>query len=142
MRQSQAYATSGRIYPQFIIRVSLSLGQDRANLLFAREYQILAPIGAGGMGEVYQALDTKLDREVAVKVLPVAVTSSADRLARFECEAKVLVSMIIEGPIGNGRFLVGTSALPGLPESEPFLSDRSCLVAWRLPIAGRINPIF
>jgi serine/threonine protein kinase len=56
-------------------------------------YEILAPIGAGGMGEVYQARDSKLEREVAIKVLPVALAQDPERLARFEREAKVLASL-------------------------------------------------
>jgi len=56
-------------------------------------YEILAPIGAGGMGEVYRAKDTKLDREVAIKVLPAAVAEDPERLARFEREAKVLAAL-------------------------------------------------
>ncbi len=52
-------------------------------------YEILSPIGAGGMGEVYKARDTRLDRTVAIKVLPEAFTSDPDRLVRFEREAKV-----------------------------------------------------
>ncbi len=56
-------------------------------------YQVTAKIGEGGMGEVYQARDTKLDRDVALKVLPEAFTSDSDRLARFEREAKVLASL-------------------------------------------------
>src|SRR5579862_550557 len=56
-------------------------------------YEILSPIGAGGMGEVYRAKDTKLDREVAVKVLAAALAQDPDRLARFEREAKVLASL-------------------------------------------------
>src|ERR1700719_4575362 len=56
-------------------------------------YEILAPIGAGGMGEVYRAKDTKLDREVAIKILPEALTRDPERLARFEREAKVLASL-------------------------------------------------
>ena len=56
-------------------------------------YTITAKIGAGGMGEVYRARDTKLDRDVALKVLPEAFTSDPDRLARFEREAKVLASL-------------------------------------------------
>jgi Tol biopolymer transport system component len=55
--------------------------------------EILAPIGAGGMGEVYKARDTKLDRQVAIKVLPAAVSNDPERLARFEREAKVLASL-------------------------------------------------
>jgi len=56
-------------------------------------YEILAPIGAGGMGEVYKARDIKLDREIAIKVLPFALAQDAERLARFEREAKVLASL-------------------------------------------------
>ena len=56
-------------------------------------HEILAPLGAGGMGEVYRAKDTKLDREVAIKVLPDALAQDPDRLARFEREAKVLASL-------------------------------------------------
>ena len=56
-------------------------------------YAVTAKIGEGGMGEVYQARDTKLDRDVALKVLPAAFTSDPDRLARFEREAKVLASL-------------------------------------------------
>ncbi len=56
-------------------------------------YEILAPIGAGGMGEVYKARDTKLDRQVAIKVLPEALAKDPERLARFEREAKVLASL-------------------------------------------------
>ncbi len=56
-------------------------------------YEILEPLGAGGMGEVYRARDTKLDRDVAIKVLPEDFASDPDRLARFEREAKLLASM-------------------------------------------------
>src|SRR5271163_4631482 len=56
-------------------------------------YEILAPIGAGGMGEVYRARDTKLDRDVAIKVLPPSFAQDPERLARFEREAKVLASL-------------------------------------------------
>jgi Tol biopolymer transport system component len=56
-------------------------------------YQLLAPLGAGGMGEVYRARDTKLGREVAIKILPRAFTADPDRLARFEREARVLATL-------------------------------------------------
>ena len=56
-------------------------------------YDIVAPIGAGGMGEVYRAKDTKLNRDVAIKVLPDAFALDADRLARFTREAQVLASL-------------------------------------------------
>src|SRR5215469_7957152 len=56
-------------------------------------YEIIAPIGAGGMGEVYRARDTNLDRDVAIKVLPSALAQDRERLARFEREAKVLAAL-------------------------------------------------
>jgi Tol biopolymer transport system component len=56
-------------------------------------YEVLALIGAGGMGEVYRARDTKLNRDVALKVLPDAFTHDPDRLARFTREAQVLASL-------------------------------------------------
>jgi eukaryotic-like serine/threonine-protein kinase len=56
-------------------------------------YEILAAIGAGGMGEVYRARDTKLNRDVALKVLPESFANDPDRLARFQREAQVLASL-------------------------------------------------
>jgi eukaryotic-like serine/threonine-protein kinase len=56
-------------------------------------YEILAPLGAGGMGEVYRARDTKLGREVALKVLPQNVAGDSERMARFKREAQVLASL-------------------------------------------------
>lgn len=56
-------------------------------------YEILAPLGAGGMGEVYRARDTRLGREVAMKVLPEAFASNPDRLARFEREARAVAAL-------------------------------------------------
>ncbi len=56
-------------------------------------YEITAPIGEGGMGQVYRARDTKLNRDVAIKILPEAFARDADRLARFQREAKVLASL-------------------------------------------------
>src|SRR5471030_849405 len=56
-------------------------------------YEILSPLGAGGMGEVYRARDKKLDRDVAVKVLPQSLSADADALARFEREAKAVAAL-------------------------------------------------
>ncbi len=57
------------------------------------QYEVREPLGAGGMGEVYRARDTKLDRDVAIKVLPADFARDADRLARFEREAKLLAQL-------------------------------------------------
>src|SRR5580658_4357515 len=57
------------------------------------QYEILSPLGAGSMGEVYRARDTRLDRDVAIKVLPELVSSSPERLQRFEVEAKAAAAL-------------------------------------------------
>src|SRR5262245_40391512 len=56
-------------------------------------YEVIAPLGAGGMGEVYRASDTRLKRDVAIKVLPEAFAADPDRLARFQREAELLASL-------------------------------------------------
>jgi eukaryotic-like serine/threonine-protein kinase len=56
-------------------------------------YEILAPLGAGGMGDVYRARDTRLGRDVAIKVLPEALTKEVDRLRRFEQEARTIAAL-------------------------------------------------
>src|SRR6478672_11797536 len=78
------------------------------------QYEILAPLGAGGMGEVYRARDLQLKRDVAIKILPQAFSRDADRVARFQREAEVLASLshasvggIYDlGEFGSSRFLV------------------------------------
>src|SRR5438477_6419938 len=65
------------------IRISLTLGS----------FEILAIVGRGGMGEVYRARDTKLKREVAIKILPEEFSRDPDRIARFQREAEVLASL-------------------------------------------------
>ena len=56
-------------------------------------YETLAPLGAGGMGEVYRARDTRLKRDVALKVLPATLAGDPERMARFEREAQFLASL-------------------------------------------------
>src|SRR5215469_16830228 len=67
--------------------MSLSAGQRLGS------YEIVALIGAGGMGEVYRARDTKLKRDVALKVLPDTFADDSERMARFQREAEVLASL-------------------------------------------------
>src|SRR5271163_11375 len=56
-------------------------------------YEILSPLGAGGMGEVYRARDSRLGRDVAIKVLPAALARDAERLRRFETEARAVAAL-------------------------------------------------
>ncbi|HEV1996402.1 MAG TPA: protein kinase, partial [Candidatus Acidoferrum sp.] len=56
-------------------------------------YEIVAPLGAGGMGEVYRARDTRLERTVAVKILPANFSADAERLRRFEQEARAAAAL-------------------------------------------------
>ena len=56
-------------------------------------YEILEPLGAGGMGEVYRGRDPRLNRDVAIKVLPAALAGDATRMARLQREAQVLASL-------------------------------------------------
>jgi serine/threonine protein kinase len=76
-------------------------------------YEIAAPIGAGGMGEVWKAKDTRLGREVAIKVLPPGFADDAERLRRFELEAKALAAL--NHPNVLAIFDVGTH------EGSPYL---------------------
>src|ERR1700752_3070806 len=69
--------------------MSMSLQPGRA----LGHYQLLEPLGTGGMGEVYRATDTKLGRDVALKVLPAAMAADADRLARFQREARAVAAL-------------------------------------------------
>jgi serine/threonine protein kinase len=76
--------------------VAEKLARDEADTLVGRQlgsYLILSFIAAGGMGEVYRARDTQLDREVAIKVLPAEFTQDPERLARFQREAKLLAAL-------------------------------------------------
>jgi serine/threonine-protein kinase len=89
-------------------------------------YHILAVIGAGGMGEVYRARDTRLQRDVAVKVLPEAFISDPDRLARFEREAQLLAALNHPniGAIFGLEDAAGTPALVLELVEGPTLADR------------------
>ena len=107
-------------------------------------YDITAKIGEGGMGEVWQARDTKLDRDVALKVLPEAFTSDPHRLARFEREAKVLASLNHPniGSIYGLEEAEGVRALVLELVEGPTLADRlkqgAIPIDEALPIANQI----
>ena len=71
-------------------------------------YEIVSRIGAGGMGEVYRARDSKLGRDVAIKVLPEAFAQDGDRMVRFEREAKFLrLGQLQDALLRDSRFVVG-----------------------------------
>jgi eukaryotic-like serine/threonine-protein kinase len=83
-------------------------------------YEVLAPIGAGGMGEVYRARDTRLGREVALKILPAAFASDPDRVRRFEQEGRAAAALnhpnivvIYDAGSQEGVFYVATELLDG-----------------------------
>src|SRR5512135_3173340 len=76
-------------------------------------YEVLSPLGAGGMGEVYRARDSRLSREVAIKVLPASFSSDADRLRRFEQEAKA--AGILNHPNITAVYDIGTNQGDGAP---------------------------
>jgi serine/threonine-protein kinase len=97
-------------------------------------YEILQPIGAGGMGEVYKARDTRLKRDVAIKVLPAALAFDAERMARFEREARVLASLDHPniGAIYGLEENNGTRALILALIEGPTLADR--IAAGAIPI--------
>src|SRR6516162_1055385 len=107
-------------------------------------YEILAPIGAGGMGEVYRARDTKLGRDVALKTLPEAFRSDEDRLARFQREAHVLASVNHHNiaAIYGLEESAGTTAIVLELVEGPTLADRisagAIPVDEALPIARQI----
>ena len=69
-------------------------------------YEIVAPLGAGGMGEVYRAKDSRLGREVAVKVLPASFSNDPDRLRRFEQEARA--AGVLNHPNVTAVYDIGT----------------------------------
>jgi eukaryotic-like serine/threonine-protein kinase len=95
-------------------------------------YEITRHLGSGGMGDVYQATDTRLGRSVAIKLLPDAFTRDADRVARFEREARVLASL-------NHSNI---AAIHGLEESgeRKFLVMEQPAGKWQVSTGGGTEP--
>jgi eukaryotic-like serine/threonine-protein kinase len=114
-------------------------------------YQIVTPIGAGGMGEVYRASDTNLNREVAIKVLPEAFAADADRLARFAREAQLLASLNhpniaqifgIEASSSSGQRALIMELVDGRDLSDLIATESRAstldVLEWALPIARQV----
>jgi serine/threonine protein kinase/Tfp pilus assembly protein PilF len=93
---AQQASTGGFLDGPAVAAAALLVSDTGASMLTGRRlgaYQVHERIGAGGMGEVYRARDTKLDRDVAIKILPRLFRTDPDRLTRFEREARVLASL-------------------------------------------------
>src|SRR5258708_11448235 len=101
-------------------------------------YEILAPLGAGGMGEVYRAHDSRLKRDVAIKVLPAELSFDPERMARFEREARLLASLDHTniGAIYGLEESNGTRALILALIEGPTLADR--IAAGPIPLEEAI----
>src|ERR1700693_3176815 len=108
-------------------------------------YEVVAPIGAGGMGEVYQAHDTKLGRDVAIKVLPEAFAHDPEKLSRFQREAKLLASLnhpniaTIHGlEESNGTHYLVMELVPGDTLQQRVKRDGAVPIEEALAIAKQI----
>src|SRR5215468_7769888 len=102
-------------------------------------YEILAPLGSGGMGEVYRAWDVRLDRDVAVKVLPERFAGTTEALARFEREAKALAAL--SHPNLVAIFDVGTDQGISFAVMEFLAGEtlRECLGRGALPLTKMLE---
>ncbi len=100
-------------------------------------YEILAPLGAGGMGEVYRAKDPRLGREVAIKVLPASLSQDADRLRRFEQEARA--AGLLNHPNITAVYDIGQ--YEGAPYVvEELLEGKRSVPHWRADASPRARP--
>src|SRR5262245_47111134 len=118
VREPSVAGTCGDLFPK-----PIGASIIRATMAFPAEtqigpYKIVALIGSGGMGEVYRAHDTRLQRDVALKVLPASFTHDSDRLRRFELEARSVAALnhpnivvvydvgVATGPSGDVHYIV------------------------------------
>ena len=95
-------------------------------------YEILAPLGAGGMGEVYRARDSTLDRDVAIKVLPAALSTDPGLLARFKREARTLAALDHPGIV----------TIYSVEASMSFSSSKRYTSAWSVGILESMDRCF
>jgi Tol biopolymer transport system component len=102
-------------------------------------YEIVAPLGAGGMGEVYRAHDTRLGRDVAIKVLPEALADDADRLRRFEQEARTIAALNHPNILGIHDICVHDGAPFLVSEFLDGQTLREKLVSGPLPVRRAIE---
>ena len=136
MRLRNANADGALLCGHFPLQMNLPPGTQIG------PYEVISIVGAGGMGEVYQARDTKLNRSVALKILPAAFASDPDRLARFKREAQVLAALnhpniaAIYGFEENARFSPAMELVPGQTLAAHITSPMP--VADVLPIARQI----
>jgi serine/threonine-protein kinase len=110
-------------------------------------YEIVSLLGAGGMGEVYRARDTRLNRDVAIKILPDVFAADTDRVARFQREAQVLASLnhpniaqiygLEKGPSGAGQHVLILELVDG-PTLADLIAKGPIPVDEALPIARQI----
>src|SRR6188474_3019876 len=101
-------------------------------------YEVVGQLGQGGMGEVYRARDTELDRDVALKILPQAFAADPERLARFQREAKTLAAL-------NHRNIASIYGLESTPDGRALVMELVAgqtlgdLIANRLPEAESVR---
>ncbi len=100
-------------------------------------YEIVSALGAGGMGEVYRARDTRLQRDVAIKVLPPAFSTDPERLTRFEQEARAAAAL--NHPNILAVYDIGTHEYAVSSDGRRFLLRRQVVVNGRLPLAVVLN---
>src|SRR3989442_6783753 len=112
-------------------------------------YEILAPIGAGGMGEVYRARDPKLNRRIAIKILPETTATDAERRARFEREARTIAALnhpnivtIYSVEEANGVLLLTMELVEGKPLADLIVKGGLSLgqiLALAIPMADAVS---
>src|SRR5947207_2560983 len=112
-------------------------------------YEILSPLGKGGMGEVYLAQDTRLGRKIALKLLPAEFTQDADRVRRFEQEAQAASALnhpniitIYEIGEVDGAHFIATEFIEGQTLREPMTSriQMSAMIESAIQIASALGP--